>query len=62
MKKFLSVMMALLMVLSVLAIAGCTKNGSSGDENEDAKPKTNAELFNYAMEQLMALAKELMKY
>lgn len=54
MKKFLSVMMALLMVLSVLAIAGCTKNGSSGDENEDAKPKTNAELFNYAMEQLMA--------
>jgi len=38
----------------VLAIAGCTKNGSSGDENEDAKPKTNAELFNYAMEQLMA--------
>ena len=49
MKKFLSIMLALLMVLSVLALSGCKK-----EETEDEpKPKTNAELFMGALSQLM---------
>lgn len=52
MKKFLSVMLALLMVVSVMSLAGCKKGGNE----EEAKPKTNAELFIGALEQLMTPA------
>ena len=49
MKKFLSIMLALLMVLSVLALSGCKK----AETEDEPKPKTNAELFMGALSQLM---------
>lgn len=49
MKKFLSIMLALLMVISVLGLAGCKKGGDAEHE-----PKTKAELLEYGFEQLMA--------
>ncbi len=49
MKKFLSVMLALLMVVSVMSLSGCKKDG-----NEEEEPKIeNAELFIEAYKQML---------
>ena len=50
MKKFLSVVLALLMVVSVLALAGCKKD--PGTEDEEPKNE-NAELFIEAYKQML---------